>query len=103
MKGLPFILAVVTAVVIVAMIGIPLGGFVFGIVHSEGPGNPLPVGIVYAVLTSICLGFPPKNEGNPNDAYNVWPYILSTDLVLLIIVLLGLWVISAGRGNRPKL
>jgi hypothetical protein len=104
MKGLPLILAVITAVVIVAVIGMPLGGFVFGIAHAQGPGSPglvILVGIAYAILTSITLGFPPKDESGNHDTYNAWPYILGTDLVLLIIVLLALWIISA-RGNRTK-
>jgi hypothetical protein len=85
---------------IIAFIGVPMGGFVFGITHSEGSGNPIPVGIIYALLTSLFLGFPPKNEGNPADTYNVWPYILGSDLALLttlVIVSTGLWVISTRR------
>ncbi len=96
---------VITAIVLIAIIGVPIGGFIFGIVHSEGPGNPLPVGIVYALLTSMFLGFPPKNEGSPSDTYDVWPYIIGTDLTLLIILAIAstaIWADSVRRRNRPK-
>jgi len=68
----------------------PVGGFVFGFIHIQGSAwwNVLArgiVGMVFAVLTSITLGFPPRNEGGVGEPYNVWPYIIATGIALFLI------------------
>jgi len=59
----------------------PVGRFMFGFIHIGRSAwwNVLArgiVGMVFAVLTSITFGFPPQNEGEVGNPYNIWPYIL---------------------------
>jgi hypothetical protein len=59
---------------------VPAGGFLFGFVHAEPDSvsisGRIMVGIIFAILTTITGGYPPKNEGLVGDPWNAWPYIL---------------------------
>jgi len=62
------------------LLAMPVGGFVFGFVHAThcawwnivGRGF---IGVIFAVLTPLCWGHPPQNEGGVGEPFNVWPYI----------------------------
>ncbi|MEI6078876.1 MAG: hypothetical protein WCS94_25095 [Verrucomicrobiota bacterium] len=75
----------VPAVISVAL-ALPVGGFLFGFCHCDDGGWNLLgrslVGCVFAMLTTITFGFPPKNEGLAGDPYNAWPYIMVAGLVI---------------------
>jgi hypothetical protein len=68
----------------------PVGGFLFGFAHCVGCGwNPAMrafIGVVYAVLTPISLGYPPKNEGGVGEPFNAWPYIAIAAVVIFVVV-----------------
>lgn len=66
-----------------------LGGFVFGVIHAEGAdwslagiGGRLFIGIVFAFLTPISLGFPPM-DGGSGGSHNTWPYVGAFMVVFL--------------------
>jgi hypothetical protein len=58
---------------------VPAGGFLLGFVQCQDCGwNPASrsfIGLVYALLTTLTFGFPPKNEGGVGAPFNAWPYI----------------------------
>ena len=63
--------------------GIVIGGFVFGFFHCSdcdwsiiGIIGRVIVGLIFMILTPLCLGFVPENEAGTGGVYNVWPYIL---------------------------
>jgi hypothetical protein len=70
------------------VLAMPVGGFVFGFVHCTDCGWDVLgrgfIGIVSAFLTSIFLGFPPRNEGGVGAPYNAWPYIIVAFLVVFL-------------------
>jgi hypothetical protein len=99
MKPLISTVMTVTGAILIFLVGIPLGGFVCGVANAHG--NPLIVGIVFAFLTTVTLGFPPKNEGDPNDTYNAWPYIGGTDLVLILAIGF-VWIVVSAVSSRRK-
>jgi hypothetical protein len=59
----------------------PVGGFLLGFFHLGGGWSLADlalrafVGLVYAVVTPIFLGFPPKNEGGVGEPFNACGYI----------------------------
>jgi hypothetical protein len=67
----------------------PAGGFLLGFVKCQDCGwNPASralIGLVYAVLTPLTLGFPPKNEGGVGAPFNAWPYIAIAAAALFVI------------------
>jgi hypothetical protein len=86
--------------VVTLAICVPVGGFVFGFVHCtgcEGIWGRVFIGVVFAVLTTFTLGFPPKNEGGVGEPYNVWPYI-----ILLALMTLGFLSAFTRLRNRSE-
>ena len=72
-------------------VSFPFGGFLFGFVTCEGCGwnifGRMFIGCVFAVLTPMTLGFPPKNEGGVGEPYNAWPFILFAWFVISSLLL----------------
>ena len=79
-----------------AVLCMPAGGFVFGFVHCVDCGWNLAmrafIGLLFAVLSPIFLGFPPKNEGGVGEPYNAWPYIGTTAAAIFIVVTAWIYV-----------
>jgi hypothetical protein len=67
----------------------PTGGFLLGFVQCKDCGsNPLLwtfIGLIFAVLTPMTLGFPPQNEGGVGPPFNAWPYIAVAAAVIFTV------------------
>lgn len=52
-------------ILISSLLAIPVGGFIFGVIQAEADsfGGRLLIGLIFALLTSMFAGFPPRNEG----------------------------------------
>jgi len=53
----------------------------FGFTHATGVGWDLAgildrvfIRVIFAVLTTLFMGFPPRNEGQVGEPFNAWPY-----------------------------
>lgn len=92
-----------------------LGGFVFGVVHAEGAdwsltsiAGRLFIGIVFAFLTPLFLGFPPL-DGGSGGSHNAWPYVGAFMVVFVPgAIAIAYDVLAEGRtaarstdGSRP--
>jgi hypothetical protein len=86
--------------IISAALALPLGGFVFGFMNCEDCGANVfgraLVGLIFAFLTPVTGGFPPRNEGGVGDPFNAWPHIVAT------WILLTAFLVSRARRKRPK-
>ena len=94
-----YVLWAVSAIVVIGFLGVPVGGFVFGLEVSNPPHSIL-VGIVFSILTVLFLGFPPKDESGSGDRYDVWPYIFGSEMVLFAafaLLFLIVWLRSIRR------
>lgn len=88
--------AVAAAVLLVGgCLSMVIGGFIFGFVQAgvdEDSGFDVLgrtfVGIVFAFLTPLSGGYPPKNEGGVGEPFNAWPYIIPTYVVFCAVSLL---------------
>jgi protein-S-isoprenylcysteine O-methyltransferase Ste14 len=83
-------------IVLASATAVPAGGFVFGWVHAEpstmGMSGHIIVGVVFAILTTITMGYPPKNEGGAGEPWNAWPYILGVwGVILGVLIIILLW------------
>ena len=77
---------------------VPSGGFLFGLLNGGDP-DPNPVGrlfyaCVMAVLTPLHTGFPPHNEAGVGQAFNVWPYITISYVLIFIWLVYRDWKID---------
>lgn len=83
-----------------AVLALPLGGFVFGFMSCEDCGFNLFgrafVGLVFAVLTPLSGGFPPRNEGGVGAPFNAWPHIVITWAIL------SAWMVHRARKKLAK-
>jgi hypothetical protein len=76
------------SILVSAALAMPMGGFVFGITTTKGSPESIPLsgkiwlGSVYAILTTISLGFPPEALEDQAQSYNVWPYITICGLII---------------------
>ena len=70
---------VVISLVVGAVLAMPLGGFFLGFVQCEDCGANIfgraLLGLVFAVLTPLSGGFPPRSGGGAS-LFNAWPHIL---------------------------
>jgi hypothetical protein len=77
---------ILIAAFISAVSAFPLGGFIFGVMNcSDCGGNffgRLLVGCVFAVLTPLSGGFPPRDEGGMHAPFNAWPHIVAVGVVV---------------------
>ena len=68
-----------------AVVAGPLGGFVFGLMNCSDCGwnvfGRVFIGCVMAILTPVCGGFPPRNEGGVGERFNAWPHIITVALI----------------------
>jgi hypothetical protein len=73
-----------------AALAMPVGGFVFGFIHAPvseyynllGRGF---VGVEYAILTPLSLGFPPRALEDHAQSCDVWPYITICGFIIFSI------------------
>lgn len=81
---------IISALVSVVL-AMPMGGFIYGFIHapvSEYYNHFLTFigrgiyGIIYAILTTGCLGFPPEALEDHAQSCNVWPYIIIGCLII---------------------
>lgn len=78
-------------VLVATVLALPLGGFIFGFTHANDADTVLGrifIGLVFVVLTSFSLGFPPRNAGAMGEPYNAWPQIGIAFAILLVILTL---------------
>lgn len=83
-----------------AALAMPLGGFIFGFMQCADCGaNPLGrgfIGLVFAVLTPLFGGFPPRNEGGVGAPFNAWPHIVAAWMLLLA------YLIYRDKTRKPR-
>jgi hypothetical protein len=86
-------------ILISGLLALPVGGFIFGAIHADGGGlvGRLFIGLIFALLTSMFGGFPPRNEGGVGEPYNAWPCIIAA-----WIVLVGFWYAYRWISTRPN-
>jgi hypothetical protein len=82
----------------------PAGGFLFGLMHTGDP-DPNPIGRLFyacimAVQTPLHAGFPPRPEAEGGQAFNVWPHIAVSGLLIVTWFLYRDWKLSRQR-NAP--
>jgi hypothetical protein len=69
-----------------AIAAFPLGGFVVGFLGCIDCDNNIfgrvVTGFIFAVLTPLYLGFPPRDEGGSHPPINAWPYILPAGMLV---------------------
>lgn len=75
----------------------PLGGFIFGFAIGEGTSEGFEqlfgrilLGIVFAFLTPLSGGFPPRDEAGIGPPFNAWPCIIGTAIVTSVLLYLFL-------------
>ena len=96
----------ITVLVILFAFSIPLGGFVFGIYIANddwsftGILGRMFVGVLYAFLTTVFAGFPPRDESG-GHSYNVWPIICIMFSVSFTIVTV-LWLMDIRNSHRDR-
>jgi len=78
-------------------LALPIGGFVFGFLVAQGGDEDsfllsilgrILVGIVFAFLTPITFGFPPRNEAGTGEPLNAWPCIGISALIIFALFLM---------------
>ena len=72
------------------ILSLPISGFIFGFIFAEDCSwwNILGrafIGCVMALLTTITLGYPPKNEGGVGEPFEVLPYTIITGIIIFLI------------------
>jgi hypothetical protein len=93
-----------TRLVVIALISgalaMPLGGFVFGFMQCDDCGANLLgrgfIGLVFAVLTPLSGGYPPRNEGGVGAPFNACPHIVAA------WILLSAYLIYRDQRRRPN-
>jgi len=45
------------------------------------------IGAVFAILTPLSFGFPPKNEAGSGEPWNAWPHIAVSALVIFALLI----------------
>ena len=77
-------------VAVILLLSLPAGGFVFGFLTCSDCGwniiGRIFIGFVFAVLTPLTWGFPPRNEGGVGPPFNAWPHIVCTAVVLFVVL-----------------
>jgi len=92
---------IISALVSVVL-AMPMGGFVYGFITApvseyynligRGVG-----GVEFAILTTVCLGFPPEALEDQAQPINVWPYIIISCLIIF-----GICTAFAYHKSHPK-
>jgi hypothetical protein len=64
----------------------PAGGFILGLLNAGDP-DPNPIGrVVYACMlaveTPLHAGFPPHDQAGAGQAFNAWPYMIISGLLI---------------------
>jgi len=72
-----------------------------GLIHAGDP-DPNPIGrVVYAcmmaALTPLHAGFPPRPEAGAGQAFNAWPYIAISSLLIFSGLVYRDWNLSKKR------
>ena len=82
----------------------PAGGFILGLSHAGDP-DPNPIGrlfyaFIMAAETPLHAGFPPRPEAGAGQAFNAWPYMAISYLLIFGWLVYRGWKSSKKR-NEP--
>jgi hypothetical protein len=97
-------LRLVIAAMVSFMLAFPIGGFVFGFLHcncrsGDFLGRTL-IGAVFAILTPVSFGFPPKNEAGSGEPWNAWPHIAVSALVIFALLTALFYKLNGNKQRR---